>query len=574
MTLTLTNSQWREAVGFVPSPEVKERATQLGLTLAGELVKLGLNDNAGIQKVLVLNLPNEGEQTGWGVSQEHNWEEKLNPWDWSIIAKVLAFAKAKAYRLAEDLSVPEEFNKETVREFYDYCEIIWGYMPYGISAVRGGFSGELPSKRYRSLTEFLQEVEYRYFLETEAVSPLGQEKTLQTLRLGLNGVYVPMTNWDLKALGHKHHNCVYTHKKKVESNRVLIVEYNMPFGPVCTELDASDCSLIEAKLPYNKYLSEAQEEELELRVKQTLLAEIGNSLAKEVAQRAGFSEGVIPESYVELENLASKFKGGIESLDSYCQYMQDGWRLLLLEGYVGVIALEVELDGSPLEVFVVLRDDSTISSICTPKDWVWPEDESDHENLYHTLRYAVSRQLQLWYSFLIYNDVPHLIVNENHHDQGWATAVEWPRKVELSRKDRRLKSQEKFPSKAWDIPDLVEVVSYPRYHGVTNNIVMHYGDEIFVTSGPSEKPGFRGVVSDFILQNVVVRDAFDIGYATAWPIQGIYQGWKLLNEYGVEEYIKEFSTEYTLWSYISVVSGWKETYDWEDSEDYEDYEVD
>lgn len=556
MTLTFTNSQWREAIGFVPSPEVKEKATQLGLTLAGELVKLGLNDNAGIQKVLVLDLPDENEQTGWGVSQEHNWEEKLNPWDWSVIAKVLAFAKAKAYRLAEDLSVPEEFTKETVREFQDYCELIWGYIPYGISAVRGGFSGELPSKRYRSLTEFLQEVEYRYFLETEAVSPLGQEKTLETLRLNPEGVYVPMTNWDLKALGHKHHNCVYTHKKKVESQKVIVVEYDMAFGPVCTELNASDCSLIEAKLPYNKYLSEAQEEELELRVKQTLLAEIGNSLAKDVAQRAGFSGGVIPESLVELENLASNFKGGIESLDSYCQYMEDGWRLLLLEGYVGVISLKVGIEGSTLEVFVVLRNDSTISSICTPNDWVWPEDESDCENMYHSLRYAVSRQLQLWYSVIIYNDVSHLIVNEDHHDQGWATAVAWPRKIEISRRDMKLKSEQKFMSNAWDIPDFVDVVSYPRYHGVTNNIVMHYSDEIFVTSRPSERPGFRGVVKDFILHSVVVRDAFDIGYATAWPIEGIHPGWRLLGEYGIEEYIKEFSTEYTLWPYSSVVKGW------------------
>ena len=568
MTFALTNSEWREAIGFVPSPATKEKANQLGFSLALELVKLGLNDNAGIQKVLVLNLPDEGVQTGWGVSEEHNWEEKLNPWDWSIIAKVLAFAKAKAYRLAEDLSVPEEFNKETAREFQDYCELIWGYMLYGMSAVRGGFSGELPSKRYRSLTEFLQEVEYRYFLETEPLSSLGQEQTIHRLRLNPEGVYVPMTNWDLKALGHKHHNCVFTHKKKVESQRVLVVEYNMPFGPVCTELDTFDCSLIEAKLPYNKYLSEAQEEELILRVKQTLLADIGNSLAKGVAQRAGIAEGLIPETLVELEDLASNFEGAMECLESYSRYRQDGWRLDLLDGYLGVIVLDVDQSGSPMRVFVGL-DSSGINFLAFSKGWVWPEDESQSDYLYEETRWAITRKLQLWYSILYYNEVPHLVVNQNSPDQGWASAVEWPRKPERPRSRRRDKDS-KFSSESWEIPDFVELAPMPSRYGIGTSICLYYGDEIYVSTGPSEQPLFYAVVGDFLNQNIVVRDDLALGYATAWPIEGITQGWRLLNDYGIQEYTQQFSKEYTCWDYQQVVGNWSQSLadDWDEGYEY------
>lgn len=573
MTFALTNSEWREAIGFVPSPAAKERANQLGFSLAVELVKLGLNDNAGIQKVLVLNLPDEKAQTGWGVSEDPQWtEDKLTAWDWSVVAKVLALAKAKAYRLAEDLAVPEGFSEEAVKDrnnnqnLQAYCELIWGYMLYGMNAVKGGFSGELPSKRYRTLTEFLQEVEYRYFIETEPLSSLGQEDTLKKLKLNSEGVYVPMTNWDLKALGHKHHNCVFAHRKKIESHSVLVVEYNMPFGPVCTELDAYDCSLIEAKLPYNKYLSEEQEEELVLRVKQTLLSGIGNSLAKEIAQRAGFLAGTIPETLVELEDLASNFEGAMECLESYSKYRQDGWRLDLLDGYLGIIVLEVDLSGSPLQVFVGI-DPSGLSFMATPKNWLWPEDESESEDLYYNLSWAVNRQLQLWYSILYYNEVPHLIVNVDSPDQGWATAVDWPKKLEKPSSRRR--EDGKFRSESWDIPDFIEVAPYSTLYKLGTSISLYFGDEIYISSGPSEKPQFQGVVGDFINQNIVVRDNLVLGYAIAWPINGIYSGWRLLDGYGIEQYIHNFSSEYTLCDYQKVVEKWSQSPEEEWDEEYE-----
>lgn len=266
-----------------------------------ELVKLGLNDQSGIQKVLVLDLPDTEAQTGWGVSRNDLWVgEKLTSWDWSQVARILALGKAKAYRLAEDLSLPEGFTQDNAPGFREYTELLWVFMPNGFRALREGFCGDLPSKRYRSLEDLLTEIDFQSFLVQSPVVSLNQGQLVASLRLPKTSrVFIPQTNWDLRTLGHMHHNCIYSRLESILQGSSVVLEVKMPFGSCCVEIYKSR-RLIEVKLPYNKPLDLSQEEELIAELELYFLMEDGGISVTGSNEEKGYLPAV-PLPYILMQ---------------------------------------------------------------------------------------------------------------------------------------------------------------------------------------------------------------------------------------------------------------------------------
>jgi hypothetical protein len=304
-----------------------------------ELVNLGLKDNAGIQKVLVLDLPDTEAQTGWGVSRNDLWVgEKLTSWDWSAVAKILALGKGKAYRLAEDLSVPKGFTQDNAPGFREYTELLWVFMPNGFRALREGFCEDLPPKRYRSLEELVTEIDYQSFLVQSAVVSLNQGQLVASLRLPKTSrVFIPQTNWDLRTLGHMHHNCIYSRLESILQGSSVVLEVKMPFGSCCVEIYKSR-RLIEVKLPYNKPLDLSQEEELIAELELYFLMEDGGISVTGSNEEKGYLPAV-PLPYILMQR---------EIRVCYPQHPEA--KALAQEGWAEAVPLPYQRVGNKLRV--------------------------------------------------------------------------------------------------------------------------------------------------------------------------------------------------------------------------------
>jgi hypothetical protein len=212
----LTNHEWRDKIGFVPSPAARAGATPWGIGIASEFK--GEVTNPGLENLLDCR----GE---WG-----------DPWWFTPreIYEIFSPLGEKAPRLIKDYI-----------EKWEGCEpLLYAYL----IRLRGGLlPPPLPDRRWRSSLEYAR---YVYTIKKK------------TLPWGVYYEWPPDTPPGVEHLnseellleaGERFRNCALSYSREIKANleRIVVV-----YGRIMVRYEPTTNLLLEAKYKYNEVLSD------------------------------------------------------------------------------------------------------------------------------------------------------------------------------------------------------------------------------------------------------------------------------------------------------------------------------
>jgi hypothetical protein len=211
----LTNHEWRDKIGFVPSPAARAGATPWGIGLASEFK--GEVTNPGLEALL-------------GCKGESG-----DPW-W--------FTPREMHHIFSPLGEKAPRLIRQYLEEWEECEpLLSGYL---IRLQGGLVPPPLPNRRWRSA------LEYARYLDTLRPEPPVQRVYYEPPPDTPPGVEHLYSEELLLEAGERFHNCASSYWKELKANveRIVVV-----YGRIMVRYEANSNLLLEAKYKYNKELS-------------------------------------------------------------------------------------------------------------------------------------------------------------------------------------------------------------------------------------------------------------------------------------------------------------------------------